>query len=547
MEKVLVLNGSPRAMKGNTQILVDQFIAGYRLANDKVAVKQVALTQANIKACQGCFGCWTGSPGKCVLKDDMTYLFQDYLEADLIVWATPLYHYGMTSIMKKFVERTLPLSQPKIEKIADNYTHPERFDLNQKHILISNCGFPERQNFNVITQSFERITSGPITSILCVMGEILSEKALRSRFTWYLDAVKKAGQEVAINKEISVATSEILKKSLLPIEEYVDMANISWNINNTQTQVSKQIENQNNQKAYQFLKLMNYSFNPDAAEGVEAVLEMTFTDSNESLQFHIKDQKSHLTQGTPKAFTTKIITTYETWLDISEGRLDGAEAMMKGLYKVEGDLSLMMKLSYLYGEGVENVTQALENKKILGLARSKWMAVTFIPWSFSWIFFGRDSLLGVWLPLAIMLAILLVKGRAKAVTYFEQSSSLYFAVIAILTVLGFAIPRSQAILLNYFMIAAIWGFSVLASKALTSDYSLYDQEEDLSENIIFERTNDHLTLFWSAIFLLQGAFQYNLEAMKLGKFVPLIYILLLAAGKFTQWYSRWYPEKVMRG
>lgn len=547
MEKILVLNGSPRGQSGNTQILVDLFIEGYRSANNQVAVKQVALKQADIKSCQGCFACWTESPGKCVLKDDMTLLFQAYIEADLIVWATPLYHYGMTSIMKKFVERTLPLSQPQIKKNDNNYTHPNRFNLNQKHVLISNCGFPERQNFNVMTQSFERITSGPITSILCVMGEILSEKALRSRFTWYLNAVKKAGEELALNREISAATSEVLAQSLLPIEEYVDMANISWDINNAHSEPSELIENQNNQKAYQFLKLMNYSFNPDAAKGLEAVLEMTFTDSHETCQFHIKDQKSHLIEGSPKTFTTKIITTYDTWLDISEGRLDGPEAMMKGLYKVKGDLNLLMKLSYLYGEGIEKISKPLENKKILGLARSKWMAVTFIPWSFSWIFLSKNIVLGVWLPIVMMLGILMVKGRAKSVTYFEQSSTLYFAVIAILTLFGLEIPRSQAILLNYFVIAAIWGFSVLAAKALTSEYSLYDQKEDLSNNIIFNKTNDHLTIFWAAIFLIQGFFHYNLDAMNILILQPLVYILLLVAGKFTQWYSHWYPKKIIRG
>ena len=547
MEKILILNGSPRGLKGNTQILVNHFMEGYKSVRDHVQVKQVALTQMDIKPCTGCFGCWTKSPGACVLKDDMEVLFKDYIDADLVVWATPLYHYGMTSIMKKFVERTLPLSDPKIEKIGDKYTHPERFDLNQKHVLISNCGFPEMQNFNVITKSFERITGGPITSVLCVMGEILSQKPLRSRFNWYLDAVKNAGSEVATIKEISEETGEILGKCLLPVEEFVDMANISWDIKDDHANDPRGVEAVNGKKGFQFLKLMNYSFNPSAANDLEVVLEMEFTDTQEVCQFHIRDNTSRLIEGSDGVYTTKIITTYETWLDISEGRLDGAEAMLQGLYKVKGDLGFMMKLSQLYGEGVEEVHAPLENKKILGLARSKWMGITFIPWSLSWMFFGNNPLLGVWLPMLIMVGILLIKGREKAVTYFEQTSALYFMVVGIMTLLGVAIPSSQATLLNFFVLACIWGFSVVSGNALTSDYSLYDQEEDLRGNVIFDKTNDHLTLLWSGLFVMQGVFFYNLEAMNLNRFSPLLYVLLLAAGKFTQWYSRWYPEKIMRG
>jgi len=547
MKNILVLNGSPRGLKGNTQILVEHFLEGYKEADQNISVKQVALSKTTMNHCTGCFGCWTKSPGRCVLSDDMDVLFDDYVNADVVIWATPLYHYGMTSIMKKFIERTLPLSHPKIEKIGDKYSHPERYSLNQEHILISNCGFPEQQNFNVLEKSFERITGKPVATILCVMGELLRQKPLYGRIGWYLEAVKTAGQEAALEGSLSKETSETLSKFLVPIEEFVDMANVSWNVNKEMVEVNNLPGANNISQAFQFLKLMNYSFNPSAAIEMEAVLEMMFIDTNEVFQFHIKDGKSILVQGSLKEFTTQIKTTYKTWLDISEGRVDGAKAMLDGLYKVDGDINFMMGLSKLYGSDEELIDSHLENKKILGIPKSKWMGLTFIPWIFSWVFAGKSIMLGVWLPLMIMLTMLLAKRNEKSVTYFEQSSGLYFSVLGIITLIGMRFSSAQVTLLNYFAIAIIWGISVLLGNPLTADYSKYEQEKDLSNNIIFIKTNDHLTLFWSFIFIVQGMIHHTLELMDLGKFVPLIYILTFASLKFTTWYSKWYPQKIMRG
>lgn len=125
LSEILILNGSPRGKSGNTGKLVDTFIEGY-LDKKSAKVNHIELRNYKIKNCIGCFSCWKSNPGKCIHQDDMDQLMKLYLSADIVVWATPLYHHGMTSLLKTFVERTLPVSMPYIVKKDDKYSHPYR-------------------------------------------------------------------------------------------------------------------------------------------------------------------------------------------------------------------------------------------------------------------------------------------------------------------------------------------------------------------------------------------------------------------------------------
>ena len=57
-----------------------------------------------IKPCTGCFNCWLKTPGVCSHKDDMAWLLPKMRDADVMVYATPVYGYGMTGQMKNLLE-----------------------------------------------------------------------------------------------------------------------------------------------------------------------------------------------------------------------------------------------------------------------------------------------------------------------------------------------------------------------------------------------------------------------------------------------------------
>ncbi len=98
--KIILLQGSPN-IKGSTNILSENFIKGAEEAGHTVIRYDVA--KMNIKPCTGCVAC--GYEGPCVQKDDNEKIRKEILSADMIVFATPLYYYGMSAQLKIVTDR----------------------------------------------------------------------------------------------------------------------------------------------------------------------------------------------------------------------------------------------------------------------------------------------------------------------------------------------------------------------------------------------------------------------------------------------------------
>ena len=98
--KIVILMGSPN-QNGSTGILVQSFKKGAEEAGH--TVESIDVCQADIHPCRGCVNC--GYEGPCVQKDDVEQIRKKLLASDMVVFATPLYYYGMTAQMKTVVDR----------------------------------------------------------------------------------------------------------------------------------------------------------------------------------------------------------------------------------------------------------------------------------------------------------------------------------------------------------------------------------------------------------------------------------------------------------
>ncbi|MBW6410721.1 flavodoxin family protein [Clostridium weizhouense] len=228
--KVLAINGSPRGEKGNTQVLLKSFLNGCEEAGAETEI--VYLKDKNIKHCSGCFTCWTKTPGRCIHKDDMEELLNKISEADIIVYATPLYYYTVTGLMKDFMDRMLPLNNKEIVKVDEGYSHPRRFKrkTSLKTVLISNSGFPGAYNFSGLLETFKVLTKGNLAgTILCSQGGVLNSvntnDILRKMYSPFFEALKSAGKEVINDGYIKSETQEILDKNIIDPDVYVKAAN----------------------------------------------------------------------------------------------------------------------------------------------------------------------------------------------------------------------------------------------------------------------------------------------------------------------------------
>ena len=104
MKKILVLSTSPRK-GGNSDMLADAFIEGAREAGH--AVEKVCLREKDIRFCKGCLACQKTQ--SCVIHDDAPSIVRGMRQADVLVFATPVYYYAMCGQMKTLLDRANPL------------------------------------------------------------------------------------------------------------------------------------------------------------------------------------------------------------------------------------------------------------------------------------------------------------------------------------------------------------------------------------------------------------------------------------------------------
>ncbi len=100
MKKILVIVGSG-LKNGNTDKLANAFIKG--AIESRHEVTKVFLGNKMINGCNGCNACRWNKP--CVQKDDMQEIYELYEQCDMVVLASPLYFWTISSRLKAFLER----------------------------------------------------------------------------------------------------------------------------------------------------------------------------------------------------------------------------------------------------------------------------------------------------------------------------------------------------------------------------------------------------------------------------------------------------------
>ena len=108
--KVVVLNGSPRP-QGNTAHFAEAFKKGAEGAGHEVTVFRLAVMK--IAPCLGCQACKNGR--ECVQKDDWLQIRDALREADVLIWASPIYFWNLTPQLLTAVSRIYG-ERPKAKK-----------------------------------------------------------------------------------------------------------------------------------------------------------------------------------------------------------------------------------------------------------------------------------------------------------------------------------------------------------------------------------------------------------------------------------------------
>lgn len=144
-KKICVLNGSPRA-NGNTRELIKRFAAGAEAAGSKVTCFD--LQNMDIHGCLGC--CKGGKNGSspCVQKDDMEKIYPVYMEADVVVLASPMYYWGISGQLKCAFDRLFAVAE-----LTPDYTNPKK-----ECVLLMAAEGETEENFAPVKAFYEGLT-----------------------------------------------------------------------------------------------------------------------------------------------------------------------------------------------------------------------------------------------------------------------------------------------------------------------------------------------------------------------------------------------------
>ena len=82
----------------------------------------VDLSQKKIANCVGCFGCWTKTPGKCVIRDDAVEIYPLIAQSDRVLYVSRVRYGGYDAPMKTMLERSIPVQQAFL-RLLDGETH----------------------------------------------------------------------------------------------------------------------------------------------------------------------------------------------------------------------------------------------------------------------------------------------------------------------------------------------------------------------------------------------------------------------------------------
>jgi multimeric flavodoxin WrbA len=173
--KILTILGSYKK-HGNTATVLKQF---EDLISPLHLVERINLADYTIHGCLGCGVCQgkIDEPG-CVQKDDTTTILDRILTADVVIYATPLYAWSFSALMKALIDRQYCLTKWHSDQLAN------AFLADKPTALLVTCAGPIEENADLIQVTFDRIINythshgvGKYIVPFCTTPDQLGDKA----------------------------------------------------------------------------------------------------------------------------------------------------------------------------------------------------------------------------------------------------------------------------------------------------------------------------------------------------------------------------------
>jgi len=219
--KALIVYGSPGRKHSASYRLGSSFGKGLTAAG--FAVDEIVVYDHEIRHCLGCRSCWSKTPGECVQQDPMRAFLERQKKAEVLVLATPLYFYTVPGMMKDYIDRQMPLfldsflkAMGRIPKDAPVWPDGVRV------VLVSPCGFPERENFDALTLMMKKIYGRAfVADLLVPFASEISEDRGEAKFAGLYEMIRTIGEKFGRTGEISSESRKQFEAATTPDMERI--------------------------------------------------------------------------------------------------------------------------------------------------------------------------------------------------------------------------------------------------------------------------------------------------------------------------------------
>jgi NAD(P)H-dependent FMN reductase len=206
---VLAFNGSPRR-NGNTSLLLAELVRGVRDAGGKA--QEVTAQDLDLKYCTGCLRC--NMIKRCALSgDDWKMLNEKILEADALVFASPVYFHHLTAPLKKIIDRFR--SYINVQITPESIRHRPWLPWNKRFVLLLSMGSSDAAEAQPVIDLFRFMTAilGDENTLEVIAGTRLAVAGQVARPAIDLAGLyEKLGLPVSLAVDDSLRNRELLQR-----------------------------------------------------------------------------------------------------------------------------------------------------------------------------------------------------------------------------------------------------------------------------------------------------------------------------------------------
>ena len=229
--RIVAINGSHRGRRGFTQVLLERMKAGAEEGGAEFST--IVLAERKLSRCLGCEACQAaGARLRCVFdgRDDVEDIFAEMRKADILVFATPVYVFAMSSLLKSLLERinsTCDTGDIRVSRSGLVFHQIDAELCSKPFVLVAPFGNIDAETAQSVLsyfRSFSRFMDAPMLAALPRSGAFILEEAVKTAgaalspvMSTALGAFLEAGRDLAKRGRISTAIILRATRSVIPM------------------------------------------------------------------------------------------------------------------------------------------------------------------------------------------------------------------------------------------------------------------------------------------------------------------------------------------